>query len=100
MTPAQAATPSILKVPAHDYKNGLAVGNWVTIQFTGALNGTDTSGVTVLWRDRPGDNASPSGAEAGIGTGAQPENEIGSGAGVGGIGQRRYSGLTRAFQKA
>ena len=71
---------------AHDYKNGLAVGNWVTIQFTGALNGTDTSGVTVLCVTDLDDNASPAGAGAGIGAGAQPENEIGSGAGIGGIG--------------
>ncbi len=33
---------------AHYYKNGIAVGNWVTIQYSGSLNGTDTSGVTVL----------------------------------------------------
>lgn len=71
---------------AHDYKNGLAVGNWVTIQFTGALNGTDTSGVTVLCVTDLDDNASPAGAWAGIGAGAQPENEIGTGAGTGGIG--------------
>ena len=66
--------------------DGLVVGNTIEVTYTGELNGTDTSGLTVLCVTDLDDNASPAGAGAGIGAGAQPENEIGTGAGTGGIG--------------